>query len=191
MPRKAKIEPQELVEKAMHLYWIQGYSGTSVEDITEETGASKSMIYNHDGKKGIFIESFYNYLQNHSNPYLIALENDGRGIEVFREQYRHMIDALLDRSLPKACLFVNTAVEMGKKDPDINELLEVYQKRVKTAYTTVLERSYKLGEIKDRSNIPFFVEILANLLFSIATLYKVKSKQKLHEFLDAQLDLIH
>ena len=63
MPRKAIVEPEELVEKAMFLYWTKGYTGTSVSDLVRETGASQSMIYNRDGKKGVFIESFYHYLK--------------------------------------------------------------------------------------------------------------------------------
>lgn len=190
MPRKALISHDEFVEKAMLLYWIKGYTGVSVDQLTKETGASKAMIYSHNGKKGVFIESFYHYLKNYSNPYLIALENDQRGMEVFKEQYENMIDALLDRSMPKACFFVNTTVEMGKKDHDISELQQMYTERLKESYTTVLERAYKLGEIKLRTQIPYFVEMLINLLFSLAALYKMKSREELHTFLHAQLALV-
>ncbi len=45
MPRKALISHDEFVDKAMLLYWIKGYTGVSVDQLTKETGASKAMIY--------------------------------------------------------------------------------------------------------------------------------------------------
>lgn len=190
MPRPSSIQPEELVEKAMFVYWVKGYSGTSVNDLVEETSASKSMIYNLNGKKGVFIDSFFYYMENHSNPYLVALEKDDRGIEAFREAYAHLINALVERSLPKACMFVNTAVELGKQDSDINQLYQKYQKRVRDVYTLVMERSYKLGEFKNYSKIPYYVDLHLNLLFSLAALYKVRTKKALMDFVNAQLDLI-
>lgn len=190
MSRKASVSAEMVAEKAMPLFWLKGFTGTSVNDLVETTKASKTMIYSLDGKKGVFIQSFYYYMQNISNPYWVTLENDSRGLEAFRDTVTVFIDALLEGSMVKACLFVNTTVELGKRDKDIDELIHGYLKRNRKAFRTVLERAHKLGEIKNYSSIPMYTELLLNALFSLSVLYKVRSKSELTSFMHSQIDLI-
>ncbi len=174
----------------MILFWKQGYNATSVEDLADNAGVSTSFIYTKYGKKGIFEEVFYFYLQNYTDPFLEALNEDPRGIEAINDKLNKLADSLLDGSMPKACLFVNTVVEMGDKDKDIVDLNEMYINRVAKMYSKKLRYCHRIGEIKHSSSIPFYTNLLINILFSLAVLYKTQTKEQLSDFIESQLNLI-
>jgi len=190
MPKEIQIEDKETMVKLMNLFWIKGFAATTINDIAAETGLSKTYIYTKYGKKGLFETVFYYYLNKYTDPFLGALNDDPRGIEAIQEKMSMLADSLINNTMPKACLFVNTVVEMGGKDRDIVNLNEMYIKRVTEMYSKKLHHCYKLGEIKNDSYIPFYTNILINLLFSLAVLYKTHSKEKLDAFIASQLKLI-
>lgn len=190
MPKQIDLKNKMLMENLMTLFWMKGYMATSIDDIAEKTGVSKSYIYTTYGKKGIFEEVFYFYMENYTDPFLQALNEDDRGIEAIREKLNMLADSLINQSMPKACLFVNTVVEMGNKEKDFSELNEMYCKRVAHMYTHKLRYCFDIGEISDSASIPFYTDLLMNLLFSLAVLYKTKSNKELAGFIDSQLKLL-
>lgn len=191
MPKNVKIDNKDLMVKLMNLFWIKGYMATSIDDLAEQTGVSKSFIYTNYGKKGVFEEAFYFYLDNYTDPFLQALNDDPRGIEAIQEKLSNLADSLLNHTMPKACLFVNTVVEMGDKDKDIVDLNDMYIHRVASMYSKKLHYCHKIGEIEDAASIPLYTNILINILFSLAVLYKTHSKKQLDMFIASQLKLIH
>lgn len=190
MPKQVSLENQDTMVKLMNLFWMKGYMATTIHDLTKETGLSKSFLYSNFGKKGIFEEVFYYYLEHYTDPFLKALDDDPRGIEAIQEKMSFLAESLVNQTMPKACLFVNTVVEMGSKDPDIFQLNEMYCDRVKGMYEKKLRHCYTLGEIKNASYIPLYTNILLNLLYSLAVLYKVHTVDELDEFIASQLKLI-
>lgn len=190
MPRKVKIHDKQLMEKLMTLFWLKGYTATTVDDLCDNTGFSKSFIYTNFGKKGIFEEAFYYYMENYTDPFLQALNDDERGIDAIREKLYGLAESLVNQSMPKACLFVNTVVEMGNKEKDFSELNEMYCGRVANMYRRKILYCIDLGEIKNSGSITFYTNILMNLLFSLSVLYKTHCLDELKQFIDAQLKLL-
>lgn len=190
MPKQISIGDQNLMVKLMNLFWINGFMGTSIDDLVAASGFSKTFIYTKYGKKGLFEEVFYYYVEKYTDPFLKALNEDPRGIEAIQDKLSRLADSLIDHSMPKACLFVNTVVEMGNKDKDFERMNKMYINRVAKMYSKKLNYCCQIGEIKNASSIPYYTTILTNLLFSLAVLYKVKSKEELHSIIAAQLYLI-
>lgn len=190
MPRLVDINTKEFMEPLMHHFWVKGYSATNIDDLVGITGLSKSYIYTNFGKKGLFEEAFYYYLDNYTDPFLEALNQDRRGIAAIREKLNFLVDSLINNSMPKACLFVNTVVEIGDKDRDICDLNDGYVKRVTARYAEKLRYCQEQGEIAPTANIPLYTSILVNLLFSLAVLYKTHSREELDEIIGSVLAMM-
>jgi Bacterial regulatory proteins, tetR family len=45
VPRARGFEPEEALNLAMELFWLKGYSDTSIDDFVRETGASGYGLY--------------------------------------------------------------------------------------------------------------------------------------------------
>lgn len=190
MPKQIAIQDKHTMEELMVLFWIKGYRATSIDDLVERTGFSKSYIYTNYGKKGLFEQAFYFYMDNYTDPFLQALNDDERGIEAIRDKLYALANSLIEQTMPKACLFVNTVVEMGNKEKDFCDLNDKYCNRVSEMYEQKLRYCYQINEISEAGSIPFYTGILMNLLFSLSVLYKTHSEDDLRAFIDSQLALL-
>ena len=62
MARKKAYREDLVIEKAMNLFWRNGYEGTSMQMLEKEMGINKFSIYSSFGSKnGVFLESIACY----------------------------------------------------------------------------------------------------------------------------------
>jgi len=61
--RPRKFDRDDVVSKAMHVFWANGYSQTSIDDLVEETNVGAQSLYNAFGnKEEIFVQALNLYL---------------------------------------------------------------------------------------------------------------------------------
>src|SRR5688500_18902266 len=64
MARHKEFDKAEVLEKAMLLFWRQGYEATSVRDLIEATGISSSSLYESFGdKRALYLAALRLYCQ--------------------------------------------------------------------------------------------------------------------------------
>src|SRR5690242_627564 len=62
MPKKKQFDETEVLMKAKDLFSEKGYNGTSMDDLVQATGLSRSSIYDTFGDKhGLFLKSLNFY----------------------------------------------------------------------------------------------------------------------------------
>src|SRR5579864_8082837 len=62
MGRPRKFNREGVLEKALPVFWKQGFADTSVHDLEVATGVNKSGIYaEFQGKEDLFVESLQYY----------------------------------------------------------------------------------------------------------------------------------
>jgi AcrR family transcriptional regulator len=62
MPGKPAFDESAVILQAVKTFWSRGYSGTSIADIIEATGLSRSSLYQRFGDKdGLFAEALNAY----------------------------------------------------------------------------------------------------------------------------------
>src|SRR5580658_10958939 len=63
MGRPKNFNREEVLEKAMPVFWKQGFADTSLQDLEKATGVNKSGLYSEfESKEEIFLESLKYYL---------------------------------------------------------------------------------------------------------------------------------
>ena len=68
MARTKDFDEDEVLDKAMYLFWNQGYNGTSMQDLVDGLGISRSSLYDTFGDKhSLFIKTLENYKKNASS----------------------------------------------------------------------------------------------------------------------------
>ncbi|MBU2947017.1 MULTISPECIES: TetR/AcrR family transcriptional regulator [Flavobacteriaceae] len=124
MPRTKKYSEQEVLEKAMNLFWKKGYETTSMQMLEKEMGINKFSIYSSFGSKdGLFVESMKFY-RKRLNTITNKLQNSNNGIIGIKEYFYSFIDFSKENDLCKGCLITNTANEVDK-DADQNILAQI------------------------------------------------------------------
>jgi TetR/AcrR family transcriptional repressor of nem operon len=51
MPRVKLFDENEVLNKAMNLFWKQGYSATSIQDLVSHLGINRASLYDTYGDK--------------------------------------------------------------------------------------------------------------------------------------------
>ncbi len=190
MPRTAEYTHEQVIDKALDLFWNRGFNNVTIDDLVQATETNKSLIYNKYGKKNLFLDSIEEYVSRFTDPTMKYLEESDEGIQSIRNIYYGLVDALLDKTFPRSCLMINTVVEFGDTDEDIVQVYENYFSNVRKSFTKKLNYCFEIGEISDSSKFKEYVELLMGMPFSLSILYRVRSKEELYAFVDAQIDLI-
>lgn len=187
MPQALNQSYDQLVEKAQHLFWTQGYKGVKASELAKHLDVSTSIIYNKYTKDMLFLDSIGYYTSTYSDPFLTQLRGTEGGIDSLREFFYALIDALLDKTFPKSCLMVNTVVELRNTNEDVVKAYDKYFQTLIDSYKVVLDKAIALGQIKHPEKRDDYAEFLLGIIFSLSILYKIKPKEELRNYIDEQL----
>lgn len=85
MGRHKLFQRNDVLDKALHLFWRNGYLDTSLKDLEKATGVFKPAIYAEFGdKEGLFIECVKYYREHYASKRLLMSEPFGwKNIEDF------------------------------------------------------------------------------------------------------------
>lgn len=190
MPRVLKESYEELVEKAQEIFWLKGFKGVSVKELSEYLSVSQTVLYNKYSKDGLFLDSLDYYTSNYSDPFLKGLRETTNGLGSLRDFFYSLINALEDKTFPRSCLMVNTVVELRTENDDVVKRYDDYLAALKSSYKVVLGKAIDLGQIKYPERLEAYADFLLGVIFSLSILFKLRSKEELHQFVDEQLSFI-
>lgn len=190
MPQTLNNTYEELIVKAQELFWLKGYKGVSVQDLSTHLEVSKSIIYNKYPKELLFLDSLEYYTTTYSDPFLKQLRESTGGKDSLNQFFYKLIDALLLKTFPKSCLMVNTVVEIRNENKDVTLKYKRYFDALLNSYKVVLDKAIAKGQIKNRDKKDEYAEFLLGVIFSLAILYKIKDKESLYNYVDEQISFI-
>jgi len=154
MGRRKEFSREEVLEKAMCLFWRKGYEGTSVQDLVAETGINRASMYGTYGdKRQLFAEAFDRYLARNSSKRLLKLDERTSGKEAIRCFFEDLLVFSTGRGRKLGCLLTNSAVELAPHDSDIEERLRAGMGRVEDALYRTLLRAQRDGEIDPERDV--------------------------------------
>ncbi len=116
MARKKEYIEDEVIEKAMHLFWRNGYETTSVRMLEKEMGINQFSIYSSFGnKQGVFMESIKCYRKKVNTEILNKLRLSQNGVEGIKQYFYDFLEFSNEVSFNKGCLLTNTVNELGSE----------------------------------------------------------------------------
>jgi TetR/AcrR family transcriptional repressor of nem operon len=106
-----KFDRNEVLERAMRLFWQRGYEGTSIDDLVTATGINRGSLYATFGSKcGLFLAALERYVLLFGVPLMPSPEDPDP-----RRAIERMFDAIITRTSdpqwPRGCFMTNTALE--------------------------------------------------------------------------------
>ena len=181
MPRTKKYNEEEVIEKAMNLFWRNGYETTSMQMLEKEMGINKFSIYSSFGSKnGVFLESLKCYKQK-LNKLINELKSSQEGILGIKQYFYDFIEFTKETEFGKGCLITNTANEIGEDaDEQIKESLAKFTNEVKLVFTNVL----KQDKTKDISTIEQQADFLIISMFGLSSATRIFTKKQLDNYIE-------
>jgi len=148
MARPREFNETDALSNAMHLFWRRGYEYSSLTDITEATGLSKSSLYGTFGdKRELLLSSLKFYTDNMIAPSLDVLEEETSALAAIEKRFEMVVGMITAPGPRCGCLIANTTLEFGGRDKAVAEHLSAAQALVEDAYARAIERGQAAGEI--------------------------------------------
>ncbi|MFM9328589.1 TetR/AcrR family transcriptional regulator [Paenibacillus mesotrionivorans] len=190
MARSKEFEEKEVLDKAMRLFWEQGYEKTSMSELVEHMGIHRRSLYDTFGDKhSLFLKAMDRFDDKISAALAGGVKRSKTASEALQFIFSFMIDG--DEDSPAGCLMVNSAVELAARD------VEVDNKATK-AFTTaeqLLKEIILWGQREGEFTSTYSAEELAGYLHNVWIGLRVMartsaSKEKLHRITHISLKLL-
>ncbi|WP_026777017.1 TetR/AcrR family transcriptional regulator [Polaribacter sp. Hel_I_88] len=173
MPRVKLFDEKLVLEKAMNLFWQQGYAATSINDLVSNLGINRASIYDTFGdKEKLFKKSFELYRKTNIEGLNDFFKNRTNVKNGFLELFENAINETLNDTNHKGCFVVNTTTELIPNDESLKNIIAKNKNDVENIFYNYLKKGREKGQLQNNQNL----KALASLLFMLYAGIKVVSK---------------
>jgi TetR/AcrR family transcriptional repressor of nem operon len=171
--RPLAYDPETALDAAMHLFWRQGYKATSLQDLLQAMGLSKSSFYQAFGsKKALFLRCVDRYSRKVAGRLRGWLAESRSGLD-FIERILLAAGAEAEKSEPRrGCLLMNTATELAQQDPVIAARVSEGFVGLGEIFAEAVRRGQREGEITTEENAGNLADYLVCSLGGIRAVVK-------------------
>ena len=194
MPRVKQFDRQEVLEKAMDLFWKKGFHATSIEDLVNHCGINRASMYNaFGGKEQLFDEAFQFYRQKNM-AYFLNLEEllAQKTVRKFLEEYlKNGLENIVTDQDRKGCMVVNATTELGNQKDAVWKLLHQNLTQVTELYAEIIRIGQDRGEISKDQDPEQLAQHLYTFYSGLNVVAKVEENpDRLHAIIDLELNYI-
>jgi TetR/AcrR family transcriptional repressor of nem operon len=192
MPRVKLFNRDDVLHKAKDLFWQKGYHATSIQNIVDSLGISRSSLYEtFGGKKQLFDESLKLYCSNNKEDVKQFLASQTEVKQAFRTLFEKAISESLDDHGAKGCFVVNSTTELADKDDDIKKELVRNNVDFEKIFYDFLLVGQQSGNIPEGKELKTISNLIYILFSGIKVVAKIEtSREKLLNSVDCTLSLL-
>ena len=129
MSRKKEFDPDQVVEKAIQIFWDRGYENTSMQDLLTFLGIGRGSFYDtFSSKHHLFLLALKGYSREQLQG-LKALLETMELEEAITWIFNSQVEESLSDSRSKGCFLTNTTAELAARDKDISDILSRHRSR--------------------------------------------------------------
>lgn len=162
--RPREFEEDAVLDALTDLFWDKGYEATSMNDILDVSGLSKSSLYNTYGsKQELFRRILDRYIKIRMEGFAEMAAQSGKG---GIKGLHTFLDAVFEFGRA-GCLAVNTTTELGATDSFVVSRAREYRDRIRAALHKVVRAATKSGK-GSKALIDVRTEMLLGFLLGYA-----------------------
>jgi len=168
MPKVKQFDEVEVLRKAKDVFTEKGYNGTSMDDLVQATGLSRSSIYDTFGDKhGLFLRTLDQYKTAQLDDLTQLQAKTDSPKKKIRIIFDYTVKDILTDEERKGCMLVNASIEMSCVDKVIAKAaLESMEEMEGHLYMLIKEGQAK-GEIAKKASPKALARYLYNSLMGL------------------------
>ena len=149
MGRPQEFNREELLDKAMQVFWDKGYVAASLQDLVDATGVNRGSIYHAFGDKaGLFDEVLEHYLSDSPVRLLIANADTAAPRQAIESLIRDAVENGVTVNAHRGCLMARAAAEHCSAE--IMDKIVRNAASMENALPLLVERGQAGGEITQK-----------------------------------------
>ena len=142
-----QFDREQALDKAMEVFWAQGYKATGVTELLQQMGIGRQSMYDTFGnKRSLFQEALRRYADEYAGRMIAILEAPGSPMGNIDNVFDFWEEMLRERGAC-GCLMGNTAAELGPHDPEMAAALRSVFERLEQAFANTFRRAQAEGEL--------------------------------------------
>lgn len=185
MARSKEFNEEQALDKAMEIFWRQGFEKTSIQDLVDQMGIHRRSLYDTFGDKhSLFVQTLERYESLVASQIRKQITEEMTTVESIRKIFELAVYS--DNKNPKGCLMVNTAVELSLLDNEVSQRIKSAFKQTENLIADLLIRGQARGEVARSFDISELSRFIHNALIGVRVLVKITADPK---ELDSTIDL--
>lgn len=174
MPRPRTHDPEAALDRAMQLFWSQGFRGTSVQDLVDGCRVQRYGIYQSFGSKDdLFLAAIDRYQASVVERMVAPLTRPGAGLPAIRRVLDALVQLGSGTAGGKGCLVCNTAGELGRDNDQVAHRTGRYLATLQGAFLLALAGAQQGGMLRAGTDLPTAADHLTGLTVALCTLSRM------------------
>ncbi|QDU63361.1 HTH-type transcriptional repressor ComR [Planctomycetes bacterium Pan216] len=173
--RPREFDREEALEKAMQVFWRNGYEATGLSELLSAMNIARQSLYCAFGdKRSLFLEAVRHYVETQSPHRLIvmlgAADSPLAGI---RQTLEALVDVPSDQQV-LGCLLCNASAEFGMRDPEIAQIVRDGLASIEEAFAQALRRAVDRGEVTQDLDVTSLARTLTTTIVGLSLLARLQ-----------------
>jgi TetR/AcrR family transcriptional repressor of nem operon len=182
MARTKVFDEEEVLTKAMNLFWLKGYNATSAQDLVEGLGISRSSLYDTYGDKhSLFVQALKKYRRERIDN-VIAEAAVVEDVEAYiRKTFEVVKNESLQENYARGCFMVNSAVELAPFDDEVAAIANSIMIDIEEAICTAIQRGQDKGVFTTQHSARSLARFIMNSFNGLRVTIKIDGGQKVFD----------
>lgn len=165
MARSKDFDEGEVLVKAAKLFWLKGYNGTSMQELVDHLGISRSSLYDtYVDKHTLYVKALEFYQQDSYRHINDILATTPSARETIRRLLEFITYTLLSDKQQKGCFMLNAEVEVAPQDAEVMALVCKNDRQIEEAILQTILKGQKSGEINNKQEAKVLTRFFVNII---------------------------
>lgn len=180
MGRTKTYDRDNIAERAMHLFWDNGYYNTTARQLAEATGLNVSSLYAEFGsKEGLYQAAVERYERDMVTTYIGALEEPGASLATLRKVLQQYPEFARADGGSAGCLLCNAAIEQAPTPLASQASTERYVSRLSAGVSHVLTNAQRDGALGPDVDVEALSHYLAATILGLFVMVRAKTRPEI------------
>lgn len=182
MARSKEFDENEILAKAIYLFWEKGYHATSAQDLVDRLGISRSSMYDTFGDKhSLFIKALQLYRKQRIEPVISGVEGAADIETYIRNVFEAVKTDVLNELSPEGCFMVNAAIELSSCDKEVADIAKEITQDTENALTKAIKKGQEQGIFNKNHSARIMARFVFNSLNGLRVSMKFNLNKKMFD----------
>ena len=175
MARPREFDADVALERAMQAFWAKGFKATSLDDLCEATGLSRSSLYAaFGGKRALLHQSLERYEEQGIARIAAVLARPVPVRVAIASFITGLIESIVAGPGRRGCFIGNCAAELARQDQATAARVRRSLERIEATFRDALIRAQARGEIAASADIGVMARFLVSGIQGLRLVGKAK-----------------